>query len=216
MQQFLTQAKAAVASNMPDDAVVSILGQQLKKMELVARIDELLKPYQAVVDARTTLSELVATRDADDPATQAFADAYAAGIKGAFGSSPTIDARFGVPRTGGKRGLSLEEKLAAKAKALETRKLRNTMGSRQKEGVKAKGEFSVSVSSGDSASSPAPASGSAPTASATIGGTPVVAAAPVSATPEPVSPPPAPPAPSPSVGQLNGATAAAQLNGAGH
>jgi hypothetical protein len=192
MQQFLTAASAAVAANVPDTTVLKILGVSYTKAQLLEKLAEMGKPYKVANDARTTYLELVATRDAAEPAVVAFADAYAAAIKNEFNTSPSIDQTFGVPRASGPRGQTLEEKLAAKAKRQETRKLRNTMGSRQKEGIKAKGDVTVT---------------------ATLGGTAAPAPQP---TPAPVATLPQPPSPQVVNGASNGAAAPMLMNGAGH
>ncbi|MBS2029768.1 MAG: hypothetical protein JST54_17845 [Deltaproteobacteria bacterium] len=217
--EFFDAAYKAASANLPAGAKLKILGKQLSKPQVLAELEKRKKRYEDADKARTQLQELVATREAAEPEAQSFADGYAAAIKAEFGTSPTIDATYGVPRKQPRRQRSAQEKVQASAKAIATRGLRHTMGPRAKEAIKATGDFSVTV--GSASSTGDAGSSSASTATPTL---PPIAAAPapvVSAAPAPSTTPTSSSGdsaavPSGSNGVSDGSVAPMLMNGAGH
>ncbi|MBS2027054.1 MAG: hypothetical protein JST54_04035 [Deltaproteobacteria bacterium] len=221
--QFYDSAYQAANANLPAGAKLKILGKQMSKSQLLAELAKRKQRYDDADRARTQLRELVAARQQAEPEAQAFADGYAAAIKAEFGTSPTIDEKFGVPRKQPRRQRSVQEKVQASAKASATRGLRHTMGPRQKEGLKASGSFKVSVNGppgGGDSSGPSSSTGSPPprvaAPASVISAAPVPAATPVVSTPAH----PAPSASSDDAGAVpngsSGSVAPMRMNGSGH
>jgi hypothetical protein len=70
------------------------------------------------------------------PALRTFMSALVTYIKAGYGSQPDVLADFGIQTPKARAQLTVEAKAAASAKRAATRAARNTMGSKQKKGVK--------------------------------------------------------------------------------
>lgn len=161
----LVAGRQAASEELNDSDRLKIDGQPYSKFELVAHFNELLKTYLEADAAKVALQQKVAARDAGEPQAQAFLRAYAASVATEYGDSSAVRARFGIPEPKARRELSLEEKMQRAAKAQETRRLRGTQGRRQKQRLKAQGNFEVNVSSAPGAAAsagPASSTASAP------------------------------------------------------
>ncbi|MBS2033331.1 MAG: hypothetical protein JST54_36000 [Deltaproteobacteria bacterium] len=222
LEQFLDSIWKAVNEKMPAGAKVSLGGKTYTKPQLLDQIHTMRKPYAAVNDAHDTLRRLIGDRDGTEEAALTFIKSYASAITSAFGATQDVADSYGLLDRQAPRQLSIEEKLAAKSKRLATRAARKTMGKRQKEDVKATGDFTVTVT---------PPGASQPTASAptaqpviTAAPAPVVSAAPaLIAAPVASTPVPTPSSsgdvatvPSGTNGVSNGSVAPMLMNGAGH
>ena len=203
MAEFYDAAYKAAEANLPAGAKLKILTKQLTKPQVLAELQKRKKRYVDADTARTQLAE----REKAEPEAQAFADGYAAAIKAEFGTSPTIDEMYGVPRKQPRRKRSAEEKVQASAKAKATRGLRHTMGPRAKEAIKATGDFSVTVGSTSSTGDASDSSASTVTP----------ALPPIAAAPAPTdSSAGSATVPSGSNGVSNGSAAPMLMSGSGH
>ena len=182
VEEILANVNQGVQDNLDKTAVVPMQSGPMKKPDLLAAIAAQRKPYLDVEAARNELEAKIKARDAAAPTARDFVQRLDAGLTAIVGTDPNAKAKLGLPKLKAKRQLTVEELASRAAKMRATRKLRGTMGSRQKEAIKATGDFSVTVgstsSTGDasdsSASTPAPAL--PPIASAPA---PVVSGAPV-------------------------------------
>ena len=145
LDQYLDEIWKAVNAKMPAGTKVALSGKTLTKQQLLDQIDAMRKPYADVKAAHDTLFRLLDIRDANEEAVLTFAKAYDSAIESAFGSTQDVADAYKLLERQAPRELSIEEKLAKKAKSNATRDARKTMGKRQKEGVKATGEFTVTV-----------------------------------------------------------------------
>ena len=141
MQEFLAQIEKAVTLNMPANAKVQIYRQDDTKPQLLALISSLDEPYRAVDDAHTSLTNLINARDAADAGVLNFANGYTGAMKAVFGDGPEVEAKYAIPTKKAARQLTIEQKLAKKAKAKATRDLRGTKGKRQKEEIQGHGHL---------------------------------------------------------------------------
>ena len=219
VDEILANVNQGVQDNLDKSAVVPMQSGPMKKPDLLATIAAMRKPYLDVQAARNELEAKIKARDAAAPAARDFVQRLDAGLTAIVGTDPNAKAKLGLPKLKAKRQLTVEELASRAAKMRATRKLRGTLGSRQKEDIKATGDFTVTVGQ-PSAAPIATATSSAPTTT--------VQPAPVASNPAPTQPSPAPApviqsVPAPTGGDataiapmVNGATGPQQLNGAAH
>ena len=240
LDEFLRAVVKAINLYMGAKDTLQLNGKTYNKPQLLAELANQEKPFDDVDNAHKALTLLIAAKEAALPSVLTFANDYIGAIRSAYGSAPATLTKFAVPSRKAPRELTVTEKVAKAAKANATRDARGTRGSRQKQGIKATGDFTVTVSSASgsqptsSASSAAapvsttttsqPASAPAPVPTAApIASTPVqpIASAPVVSTPAPApvsapvasTPIPAPVASTPAATPLPTVTAAQPASG---
>jgi hypothetical protein len=125
------------------------------------------EPYFVKVDeAKANMHQLVIERDAALVAPAALAKQSLTTLEAQWGADPEKLANAGIPAKKQKRQLTAKELYAAALKRNLTRKMRGTMGSRQKADVRAMGKMNVS---GELAGMQAPGSSQKPESTANGG-----------------------------------------------
>jgi len=204
MATFLDQAIKAVTDNMPASAKVTIKGVNYTKPQLVTKLESLKAPYDAVAKAHAQVDDTIKTRDEAEPDAVSFAKSYSTVLVETFGDGAQVATQYAIPTPRPRRQLTVQEKVAARAKAAATRKKRGTLGKRQKEKIKATGDFSVTVGAQDGSdpvnntSTPVATSPSTPSLPTTVSTAQPAPATPGSAT------------------ASNGVVAPMLMNGSGH
>jgi len=138
-QSKVTKVEAMVAGIQKyfDSATTLLLdNQNMNKVALVALLQAYVTAVTAVAAVKAQLASAVRTQDTADASIQTVLTALTSYVRGLYGNEPAILADFGLkPLTRQKP----TAKVAAQAVDLraETRKLRNTMGSKQRQDVKA-------------------------------------------------------------------------------
>ncbi|MBS2027622.1 MAG: hypothetical protein JST54_06950 [Deltaproteobacteria bacterium] len=206
LDEFLRAVVKSITLYMGAKDTLLLNGKTYTKQQFLAELANQEKPFDDVDNAHKALTLRIADKEAALPGVLTFANDYIAAIRSTYGSDPATLTKFAVPSRKAPRELTATEKVEKAAKAVATRKARGTMGSRQKEGIKATGDFTVSVGS---TSSSQPTS-SAPSAAAPVSTTPASqpasalapapTAAPIASTPvQPIAsaPPVSTPAPAP-------------------
>jgi hypothetical protein len=128
---------------MPDDSVVPIHGGSIAKADLVAKLTEEVAKFQAV-DAQ--LMALAVARKEVLASAKALVELLADlkdSLRVVHGRRNPVLAAFGLKPHADPRPLSSEERVARAVKARETRRMRHTMGVRQKAGIKFQGAIDV-------------------------------------------------------------------------
>ncbi len=163
----VTQVATGFGTQFPDGAAIAVNGASATKSQILNALAALLGLYAAVDTAASALKSARQALGAALPDGRQYLAALKAGLVAYFGKGNPALVAFGF--SGKKpRQLTSEQKLARKEKAANTRKLRGTLGSRLKQGVKFQGEVQVQVSSGPAPSSASPVNNGA-TAHATAG-----------------------------------------------
>jgi hypothetical protein len=193
VDQLLVSLIAGVIAHFPSASSLVIDGVTYDKEALLQKLQEVNGPFKKAEDLRVQSSNAIKERDASEGAAATFAEKAALGLQYLFGSDANVMAAYGLTPPKARRQLTPQEKVARAAKAAETRKLRNTMGSRQKQAVKATGEVEVTAKVGSAATNATGGNGSTATPTASTA-TPANGA----------------------VGTSNGATGPQEVNGAAH
>jgi hypothetical protein len=114
---------------------VTLAGGSYTAAQITSKLDQLVCLRADVDAAKATTQGKLAVEKTDMPALRVFMDAVVSYVKAAYGNAPDVLADFGLnPKA--RTPLTVEAKAAAAAKRKATRVARNTMGSRQKKGVK--------------------------------------------------------------------------------
>jgi len=147
VEKILADVAEKLEANLDKSDTVAMQGTAVKKADLLEAIAARRQPYHDVKMARLELGAKIAARDTQADSTLAFVKQLDAGIAAKVGTNPTEKAKYGLPIPKAKRQLTVEELASRAAKMRATRKLRKTLGARQKEKLKATGDFTVKVSS---------------------------------------------------------------------
>jgi hypothetical protein len=139
-----SMAKAFVQT-FPAGTTCVIDGVTYTCAQLAAAFLEDVALFDAAEAARQAFIFALAARDQRIPGIRARLAGSVSMLETMYGKDTASFARFGVPARKAPRPLTTEEKLAAQAKSRATRVLRNTMGRRQKEKIKAQGDATVEV-----------------------------------------------------------------------
>jgi hypothetical protein len=130
--------------NLRQDATMAVAGAMLSLDEISARVAPRIEATNRVAAARRALVEAL---DAERQAlveTQRFMADLIAAISVVFGASIAL-ADCGIAPRRPRRALTAIEKLRRNARVEATRKLRHTMGPRERERVKASGAVSIVI-----------------------------------------------------------------------
>ncbi|MHB8418775.1 MAG: hypothetical protein ACYDCL_11915 [Myxococcales bacterium] len=151
----VTQVTTGFGTAFPDGSSLVVSGAPTTKSQILDALVALLGLYAAVDTAAATAKSQRQALKAALPAGRQYLIALKAALVAFFGKGNPALVAFGFSGKQ-RRQLTSEQKLARKEKAANTRKLRGTLGSVQKQDVKFKGDVQVQVSSGPSASSGTP------------------------------------------------------------
>ncbi len=126
------QLMAGVAKNLGKDDVIVVRGKTYKPSEILAMLQERIDVTQPVAPAKAAWIACVKEQERVLAATDSVVADIIASLRLAHDGDVKLLADFGLaPRT--RRELTPEQKVARAEKARQTRKLRRTMGKRQKE-----------------------------------------------------------------------------------
>ena len=131
---------SAILKLIPDGSSISLGGQSLTKAQILGELQPTLDLFSAVDAQVKAIQKARLDLAAALPATHQFVKSLEAAIVNALGpGNPELDS-FGI-KTGKKRPLTAEQKFLREQKAAKTRLIRGTLGKRQKQDVKFKGEL---------------------------------------------------------------------------
>jgi len=134
---------AGTQKHLPS-ATMTLGNASVSSASLIKLLQSLVDAMKAVdvaqASAKDTLQALASTHLTVDPTIRAFEQF----VRAAFGSVAQTLEDFGLVPPKARRPLTSEQKAARAQKALATRKLRGTKGSRQKALIKAPSETTVS------------------------------------------------------------------------
>ncbi len=137
---------AGIATAVPQGKTVDVDGKTFTVDELVKMLKTQKIIFARPRELRAALRRAVVDRKEAAPAVAEFLNALNAGLVSALGrDNPAIE-ELGFPPRKTRRDETVEEKLRRVAKAQLTREERHTLGSRQKESLKADGDPTIVVS----------------------------------------------------------------------
>jgi hypothetical protein len=171
IQTQLEGLLAGLKLGLPTGVTLTINGQSLDANAAATMLQQLLAPFDAVDTAKAEYEQALAVRDEAIPATKKTAGVVTQAVLAYCGGDTTKLTQFGIEPPKERRQLTSEEYVARAQKAAETRKLRGTLGKRQKEGVKSQSDVTVSTTStlpGTPAPSPAPTPAPTPVSLANV------------------------------------------------
>jgi hypothetical protein len=137
-ERRLVTLREGVSSSWPPGLTLQVREQRVSQSDAVARLDSVLKLFEEVRDAELALKMKRVSLDAALPAAHTFSSALEQGLIAWFGKGHPDRARFGLS-LGLRNPPSSKTKVLAQAKALATRKLRYTLGKRQRLALGPKG-----------------------------------------------------------------------------
>ena len=130
----------AILKLIPDDSSISLGGQSLTKAQILGELQPALDCFSAIDALVKALQKARLDLKATLPGTHQFVKSLQVALVNALGpGNPELDS-FGI-KTGKHRPLSAEKNFLRAQKAAKTRAIRGTLGQRQKEDVKFKGEL---------------------------------------------------------------------------
>ncbi len=159
-EQKLVAAQAGLKSKFPDGTSFEIGGTTYVLSSLLDKLAALQKPFTGTREAHLAYRALVEQRNKVHPEAVEFLAALQACLQGKLGASDAALDVFGFSVRKKPAKLTAEQLLVRSEKAKVTRAKRQTLGSRQAEDLKAKGDPVVTVTP-----SPLDAPAAAPAAS---------------------------------------------------
>ena len=148
-------------SAFPAGIALKLGGVDTDAATLVHELEAHVKAFRDVRDAATALSAKRVLLEGDKPAAKKLFALVRVALQAQFGPESTELVKYGLKPKRAPRPRTNEQKAVAAAKALKTRELRGTKGSRQKAAIKATGSYDVSVT---------PQTGSPPSNGGGVGG----------------------------------------------
>jgi len=133
-EKRLQTLREGIQTAWPAGLTLQILERSVGPAEAEQKITAALQLFEDVRAAELALKQKRLLLDAALPAVHTFTSALERGLTAWYGSGHSERERFGLS-LGLRRPLSGEAKAVAHAKALVTRKLRFTLGSRQKKAL---------------------------------------------------------------------------------
>jgi hypothetical protein len=155
IDKILAEVRAAI----PVGKTVDVGGKTFTIDELVKELQGYQAFFAGPREMRAALRQAVADRERISPDAKRFLSDLKLGFVGVLGRSNPMLERLGFPPRKENRELSVEEKLRKVAKAKLTREERHTLGPRQKEQIRAKGEPTIVVAPDHTTVNPAPTGG---------------------------------------------------------
>ena len=157
----VTALVAGFGTQFPDGISITVNGQVTDKASILAALQAALALYAAVDQSVHAMKQNRVALQAAIPAVHQYAVGIKAALVAFFGKGNPALAAFGLGASK-PHPLTSEQNVARKQKAGQTRKLRGTLGKRQKQGVKFQGQVEIQAKvSGVPAAgaSPSPAGG---------------------------------------------------------
>ena len=152
-----------VTKYLPPSATLVVEKGQVTAAQLASRLDGYLQTFADVRDKKEQARQQIGALQQQLPESHAFSMGLKAALVGFFGPGNPELSQFGIS-AGPRRPLTSEEKAVAHAKALNTRKVRNTLGRRQRLALGAAnptvvvlGADGKPISGSDEAAAPVPA-----------------------------------------------------------
>ena len=165
---FANELIAGTSKHFASTTQVTFAGGSFTPAQITAQLQALVNLRNDVDTAKAATKARLAAEKADTPALRTLMGAFVTYVKAVFGNQPEVLADFGIhPKA--RAQLTAEAKTAAAAKRKATRAARHTMGAKQKKGVK--GAVTGIVVTPVSATQPAAAAPTNPSAPATSTGT---------------------------------------------
>jgi hypothetical protein len=127
---------AGVTKHLGNVTSMTLAGSSYTPSQVTTKLAEVVSLRSDVDAAKATTKAKLAAEKAAMPALRTFMSALVTYIKAGYGSQPDVLADFGIQTPKARAPLTVEAKAAASAKRAATRAARNTMGSKQKKGVK--------------------------------------------------------------------------------
>jgi hypothetical protein len=154
---------AGVTQVIPATSSLVINGSSVTQKQILAQLQNIADEYQAARDAKSAYTAALQSKRSDAAANKEYMLQLHAAIVAYFGRQNPQLVQFGYTPTKTVK-LTGAEIVSKTAKAAATRGLRNTLGSKQKQAVKATSTPDVTVSNGKAslASPTAPAAPAAP------------------------------------------------------
>jgi hypothetical protein len=152
-------------SLLPDGTSLTLAGASWTKAALVTELAKDLAEYQAVRDQVRVLKSARQAKQQILPGARTLTKNLKSALLAYFGRGSPMLAQFGIRAGGGVRAMTSEQKVLRAAKARATRAARHTLGSRQKQAIRAVGTPTVTL--GGAAGSITPA---APASTGSSGG----------------------------------------------
>ena len=147
LEAELLNALSGIQAVLPPGSGLSLGGQIVTQAQLVAEFEAAIAPYAAVRAERVVYLQKLKDRTAGHAATRERLSQFRSAAVAFFGAGSPLLAKFGFrPKT--KQALTTGQKAMAAAKRSLTRKLRGTLGSKQKAAIKSEGAPVVSLSGG--------------------------------------------------------------------
>jgi hypothetical protein len=115
---------------------MTLAGGSYTPAQITTKLSEVVSLHTGVDAAKASTKGKLAAEKAAMPALRTFMSALVTFIKAGYGGQPDVLADFGIQPPKARAPLTVEAKAAAAAKRKATRAARNTMGSKQKKGVK--------------------------------------------------------------------------------
>jgi hypothetical protein len=164
LQARLNELKAGVAKNFTATTKLMAGGTTYTQTSLEAKIDQMLAPYADLASARSKLQSARTEVKASAVGSRQTVDTVEAALKGMYGTTNPVLLDFGIGLPQPRPQLTAAQHVARAAKAAETRKLRNTMGPKQKAAIKSNSTIEVTAAPVQPAPPPAPAEVAGPPA----------------------------------------------------
>jgi hypothetical protein len=127
---------AGVAKHLAGVTSMTLAGGSYTPAQITTKLSEVVSLHTDVDAAKASTQGKLAAEKAAMPALRTFMSALVTYIKAGYGGQPDVLADFGIQPPKPRAPLTVEAKAAAAAKRKATRAARNTMGSKQKKGVK--------------------------------------------------------------------------------
>jgi hypothetical protein len=147
IQTQLEDLDAGMKAGLPSGVTLPVNGQMLDGTAISTLLEQALAPFAAVEAARVNYEQSLTVRNASAPSSQRLLKNVLLAVEAYCNGDATKLAQFGIASPKEKRQLTSEELVARAQKAAETRKLRGTLGKRQKESIKSQSDVSVTITS---------------------------------------------------------------------
>jgi hypothetical protein len=143
--QLLATRLNGAKTALPDGSSIGIAGVTYNKGDLVNKYQTLFSAYDLVEELRGQLDKALKQRALLAQDASNFVEDADNALKAYFSSDSASLKKLGLAQRAMPAPLTPEKALAKKVKGQQTRKMRNTMGSRQQEDVKFQGEPKITV-----------------------------------------------------------------------
>ena len=172
IEDALQAAIAGVKSELADGASLTLAGAVFSKAELISALETDLSHILATREAFLAYKSALQARNGSAAEVEAHLATLRIALAGQYGDGSSELAKFGMKPRKPRTPLTAEQELAKVTNARTTRALRGTMGSRQKESIRATGApiISATPSPADASALTSKEGGAGPGAAATGAG----------------------------------------------